>query len=188
MTDSTDFLPHFITEPIYVIAGEEQPVAEEQVAEAVETTATEAPVNVQQTSVVEEPREEIKVKPIPTLGQNLKSCVILVESDDEVLDETSKAFLYKILSSVKRGENDVLIANLKEVAQDSIEALLAEHNHKQVLSFGSKKFSKTATIEPYTPLQEGHKTYLNCDSLTAISEDVEKKKALWKALQSIFLG
>lgn len=186
MTDSSDFLPHFITEPIYVIAGEEQPqTAVEPVAPEVTSTTAEEDSSPQ---VVEEPQEAIIIKPIPTEGQNLKGCVIFVESSEPILDTASKEFLYKVLSSVKRGENDVLIANIADVEADSIEALLAEQNHKQVLCFGSNKFDKLKGETLYSPKQDGHKTYLCCDSLTAIAQDVEKKKALWKALQSIFLG
>ncbi len=176
------FLSHFIEEPIYLIkeAIDTHSVVEEVKKETVAVVPEET------VAAVEEPKAPVLMKPLPTIGKNLKSCVILVNWTEEPI-ESEKELLLKILSSVKRSEDDVLITSASNASLEQIEALLAEHGHKHLIDFGTSKFSPIAHAEVYTPVQDGMKKYLKTDTLDSISKDVEKKKALWKALQEVFL-
>lgn len=165
------FLSQFIEEPIYLIEEE------------AERNAYQETVEHKEAEKVEEPKVEIS--PLPTFGSNLKHCIILVNWTEEV--DTEKEFLLKIMASVKRSKNDVLIAMLGNASQEQVDALLAEHNHRQLLDFGTGKLSKTDQAEYYTAWKDAGKTYLKAHSLAEIAQDVDKKKLLWKELQQIFL-
>ena len=172
------FLSHFIEEPIYLIK-------EEQVAEAVESTI-EAPEPTNEPTVAEEP-DPVYVKPLPTAGDNLKHCIVLVSSEDEVLEEVSKAFLLKIMAAVKRQAGDILITNCKDASEDQIEALLANNNHRHLLDFNTGAVSHLKNAAPYAIQQERGIFMLKADRLDQIEQNVDMKKALWKALQEMFL-
>lgn len=182
------FLSEFINEPLYLIKDEGVRIKEEGLStegKAVEPrdypqAEPEAP------TMVEEPKAKVELKPVPTSGQNLKGCIILVKWENrEVAEE--KELLLKILSSVKKTEQDVLIAQASGTSEEQIEALLAEQNHKQVLDFGTNKLPQLSKSDFYQITTDGPKKYLKAHALSEIASDVEKKKALWRALQEIFL-
>lgn len=185
-----NFLPYFIEEPIYVIKGdtkaESAPATEEIVEPEVptETTVAEAPEVVQE-SKVEEP-EPVYVKALPTAGDNLKHCIVLVSSEEAILEESLQAFLYKIMGSVKRKSEDILLANCHQADEEQIAALLANNNHRHVLTFGVNLLPVLASASPYTIVKEGAVSMLKADELSLIDQQTEKKKALWKALQEMF--
>lgn len=188
------FLPHFITEDIYVIEEESGPANEtkpqiEKEPPAVETSQVAEPAPVVEPTQVAEPEPVIgSPKPLPTLGKNLKNCLIFVASDDEVIGQDDLNFLLSILKAIKLAQEDVLIANVKEASGEQIAALMEEQSHRQLLSFGFSGLDQLAATTHYEISTVGHRSYLKADPLTAISADVEKKKALWKALQSMFLN
>lgn len=168
------FLSEFIKEPLYLIKEEIQ--APKNYTQA----TTDEPAQ------VEEPKEKVALKPVTTSGQNLKGCIILVDWENgEVTEE--KDLLLKILGSVKRTENDVLIAHASGTSQEQIEALLAEQNHRHVLDFGTAKLTHLSTAGTYEIKENGPKKYLKAHPISEISTDIEKKKALWKSLQEMFL-
>jgi len=199
-----NFLAHFIEEPIYLIkenrvttkepAVDETPEAIPVPAEASASqdiqTETVKPDNVQADApapvVVEEPAAPVYVKPLPTAGDNLKHCIVLVDSTDELLEEPLKELLYKIMGSVKRKPEDVLLANCKNADPAQIEALLANNNYRHVLAFGTEVLAELKGVTSYAIHQVGPKSFLKADSLTEITTNVDKKKALWKALQEMF--
>ncbi|WP_420386557.1 hypothetical protein [Roseivirga sp.] len=170
------FLAEFITEPLYLISEKDQvkadyPSVEEKAAEPAR---------------VEEPKAKVELKALTTSGNNLKGCIILVSWGDEAV-ASEKELLLKILSSVKLGEGDVLIAHASGASHEQIEALLAEQNHKHVLDFGTSLLDQVKNSPSYTPVANGYKKYLKADRLDSIATSVDQKKALWKALQDIFL-
>jgi len=174
------YLPNLINEDIYVIkenssAPEVRAVAKEVID--IETVPENS---------VEEPAT-VYVQPLPTEGNNLKHCLVFVESTETILDKDSKTFLENILKSVKRSLEDILIVNVKEANEEQIQAILAEQNHRQLLVFGSEKMTSLKDIDNYSVYSENHKSFLKADGLDTISKAVEKKKALWAALQEIFL-
>lgn len=177
MADS-NFLAEFIKEPVYVIQ-EAQSVQED--SKVITEPAKEA-------TVVAEPEVKLSTPtPLPTKGENLKHCIILVNTDAEVIGASDEAFLYKILGAVKRQPNDVLIANVNKVNNDSLAAFLAEHNHKHLLAFGPNQLSNDVDATLYEPTKISGKSYLLTEDLGIIAQNQDKKKALWKALQTMFL-
>ena len=177
-----NFLAEFIQEPIYVINEKDDPKGSTQVKEA-------GNHDEQSAAMVEEAAVPLASPPtpLPTKGENLKHCIILVKTDVEVIGAADEAFLYKILGAVKRQANDVLIANVSKANQESINALLAEHNHRHLIGFGLETLPIPGQSSLYETVLLSGKQYLLAEDLSTISEDKEKKKALWKALQSMFL-
>ncbi|OEK04840.1 hypothetical protein [Roseivirga misakiensis] len=187
MTDS-DFLHLFIEEPIYIIDGEgpDMAVSKDESSPIANPTPLKEETPEIASSVVEEPAAPVYVKPLPTLGENLKHCIVLVDSAEEILEEPLKALLYKIMGSVKRNPDDILLANCRNADSDQLEALLANNNHRHVLSFGCDLLPQLKGLDNYEIQREGPKSFIKGDSLVNIQDDVEKKKALWKALQEMF--
>ncbi|GAB5524614.1 MAG: hypothetical protein Roseis2KO_24860 [Roseivirga sp.] len=209
------FLPHFITEDIYVIKEEATPLKEEAVTTSqepqpavVEKTApapapvTEAPksetvkpaepakptiptIEPAPAMEVKEP-EPVYLKPLPTEGNNLKHCLLLVESGDTILEAPLKALLEKIMSAVKRSLDDVLLVNVREASTEQIEALLSEQNHRHLIAFGTTKVAELNNATLYQLTEVNRKSYLKADALSAIAQNVEMKKALWGALKGMF--
>ena len=83
--------------------------------------------------------------------------------------------------------DDILLVNIKAANDKQIQALMAEQNHRHLLCFGSEKLALLKSIKAYSVHAENHKFYLKADALNLISTTVEKKKALWSALQEMFL-
>ena len=178
-----NFLAEFIQEPVYVIREENFSPSDDAIVPK--------QVEIQETAprVTEEPEVVLATppKPLPTKGENLKHCIILLNTEAEIIGASEEEFLYKILGAVKRQANDVLIANIKDANQESIDALLAEHNHRHLIAFGLEKLPIEANSDLYEISSISGKQYLLTDHLSDISQNQDKKKALWKALQSMFL-
>jgi hypothetical protein len=208
------FLPHFITEEIYVIKEEsdvlksptqedtravteaaEPPVKaslteatgpQTEVKEKAHVAAPEKPAPTPEPAPVAKEPEPVYLKPLPTEGSNLKHCLILVESEADVLEADLKALLEKIMASVKRSMDDVLLVNVKDADTAQIEALLSEQNHRHLITFGSQKVTALHNTKTYELTQVGHKSYLKADALPDISTEVALKKALWASLKAMF--
>jgi len=191
-----NFLAHFIEEPLYVIKEDSSPTPNTSVAapvEAKDEPKPEGTIPSQETAIanapvtVEEPAAPVYVKPLPTAGNNLKHCIILVDSSEELLEAPLKELLYKIIGAVKRNPEDILLANCRDAGKDQIEALLANNNHKHLLAFGTDVLTELQGVQPYETHKPKYVAMLKADSLSEIASDVDKKKALWKALQEMFL-
>ncbi len=207
------FLPHFITEDIYVIKEEgellkpETPAVEKvaqpaavseaptasKTVEAPQQKAPEPtpapkptmPVIEPAPAVVKEP-EPVYLKPLPTEGNNLKHCLLLVESNEAVLEAALKGLLEKIMGAVKRSMDDVLLVNVKDASTEQIDALLSEQNHRHLIAFGTSKIAALHNAPLYQLMEVNRKSYLKADTLAAIAQNVEMKKALWGALKAMF--
>ncbi|MCE7992389.1 MAG: hypothetical protein HEP71_10425 [Roseivirga sp.] len=209
------FLPHFITEDIYVIKEEqkllqaEAPATSTAVEPAVAPTPSPAPVADAPAPKTEAPEpaptakpvtptvdpappmiakepEPVYLKPLPTEGNNLKHCLLLVESDEAVLEAPLKALLEKIMGAVKRSLDDVLLVNVREANTEQIEALLSEQNHRHLIAFGTNRVTELNNAPLYQLSQVKGKNYLRADALSAIAQNIEMKKALWGALKGMF--
>tara|TARA_A100000171_G_scaffold761_1_gene965 strand:- start:652 stop:1236 length:585 start_codon:yes stop_codon:yes gene_type:complete len=186
MAEDISFLSHFITEEIYliqddVVAVSAQPVKTEEV-----DTLEEKRPQTEPAPIVQE-AEPIYIKPLPTEGNNLKHCLIFFEDVQPQLKAEKKAFLLKILSSVKRGLDDVLLVNVKEASPEQIEAVLNEFNHRHVLIFNSKKLDGYTESPVYEVKEDRKKFFMKADDLGEIESTVALKKALWAGLQKMFL-
>lgn len=185
-----NFLPYFIEEPVYVInadaLSEEAPVIED--VSSPEIPAPEPSTEVSKTEqapIVEEPAP-VYVKALPTAGDNLKHCIVLVNSQEDILEESLQTLLYKIMGSVKRKSEDILLVNCYQADEEQIAALLANNNHRHVLAFGVNLLPALTTASPYAIVKDGAVSMLKADGLDLIDQETEKKKALWKALQEMF--
>ena len=174
-----DLLKYFIPEPIYLIRNEQSVVENETTLDTL-TKANES-------TTISEESTTVCVNPLPTLGTNLKNCVVLVASDDEVLGQKEKTFLLKIMRAVKRQEDDILIVNCKKATQDHIESLLTSHNPRHLLDFDSGKLALSAALPYYEVKQQKGMSLVKAHALSRIEQELTLKKALWKVLQEIFL-
>jgi len=206
MAEDISFLSHFITEEIYLIKDNIAPTQKTKVEKVVEApiekanpaptkevmTEEVAETTVAKTSppsptpVVEEPKP-VYIKPLPTEGNNLKHCLIFFEAEQPQLEGEKKAFLLKILTSVKRSLDDVLLINVKEASSEQIEAVLNEFNHRHVLVFDSKKLDSYNNSPVYEVKEDRKKFYMKADDLTLIESTVALKKSIWAGLQKMFL-
>ena len=177
MSNGRSFLPHFITDDIYVI---------DKKIKSKDTASQEILAEPEQTPIVEEPTiEPVALKPIPTHGENLKHCIVMFSAEGK-LDSGSKDLLFKILAVINRKPKDVLMANVHGCSAESIEALIQENNHRQLISFGVRKPNLLGEASLYEPISEKGKHFLLSDHLQEIAKDNTKKRALWQALQFIF--
>lgn len=198
MSDQS-FLAHFITEDLYVLkeevkvpekAEEAKPEPQAEELPAKESVAEEKPAYKEESALfepskVEEP-EPVYLKPLPTEGSNLKHCLVLVESDNPILQNDLKGLLEKIMGAVKRSMDDILLVNVKAASDEQLEALLSEQNHRHLLAFGTHKVQQLIEVGKYELTLIERKSYVKADSLKTISENIELKKALWKVLKEMF--
>jgi hypothetical protein len=179
MEDKHAYLPYFIDETIYVIASSQQ-----QEADAPEQAIAEAPEHAPAPTTSAE-TSPIDLNPIVTFGENLKHCIVLFSSSTKISPE-SKDLLFKILGAINRTPKDALMANVHGCSSEQLQALLAEHNHRHLISFGITNIPQLSEAQPYQPITEKGKYYILSDHLEAVAVDLDKKKALWKALKNIF--
>lgn len=208
------FLPHFITEDIYVIKKEGELLKPETPATSVATEsapAVESEPAITKTAEVQPPKapepvtapkpamtviepvpvavkepEPVYLKPLPTEGNNLKHCLLLVESNEAVLEAALKGLLEKIMGAVKRSMDDVLLVNVKDASIEQIDALLSEQNHRHLIAFGTNKIAALNNASLYQLIEVNRKSYLKADALAAIAQNVDMKKALWGTLKAMF--
>lgn len=179
------FLKHFITEPVFVIPGEELPAARTEPKEGkAETVAEEA------AEVYQQPEPEQKqVKELMFKGSNRRQVLVIVDQpEEEFINATDEAFLSKIIGAIKLDINDIAIANFPKNDDLNKETLL-KFNATKYIVFGvddSKLFKDN--LPPYQIIaMDNGKQVLNCSSLAAIAGDATQKKLLWTALQKMFL-
>lgn len=190
MSEDNSFLPHFITDDIYLIPGKKEINTQsiEKVAAVPEKEETSSATHIVQTSIetpeVREP-EPVTLKPIQTHGENLKHCIVMFSAENK-LDTNSKDLLFKILAAIDRKPKDVLMANVYGCSNESIEALINENNHRHLISFGVQQPDLLSNAEVYSPISNKGKQYLLSDHLEEVAVDTNKKRALWGALQTIF--
>ena len=167
------FLAHLITEDLYVLKEKVKTKPQTEELPAIEPLKAEE-------------SEPIYLSPLPTEGSNLKHCLVLAESENPMPENDLKELLEKIMAAVKRSMDDILLVNVKAASDDQLEALLSEQNHRHLLAFGTRKVRQLAEAGKYELKLIDGKSYLKADSLKAISENMELKKALWKVLKEMF--
>lgn len=181
MEDKKVYLPYFLEETIYKVREGSATVQESSSSIEQAEEVHQQPTSIA-TSVNAEP---VAVKPIVTFGENLKHCIVLFSSEHKI-SVASKDLLFKILASINRTPKDALMANVYDCSQEQIEALLSEHNHKHLISFDVKQTTELSQADPYTPYSSKGKHYILSDDLEVVATDIDKKKALWKALKEVF--
>ena len=187
MSERFNFLSNFITEEIFVI--KEGTIASNEAVEVKEPTTEKVVCVPASTEIVNEVAESpaVYLKSLPTEGENLKHCLVFFESTDNQLDNTQKSFLLKVMGSVKRSLNDILLVNVHAASPEQIDAALNEFNHRHIIAFGTNKLDKYVGDTPYNLIEDKKKLYLKADDLSNIEKTVELKKSLWGCLQKMFL-
>ncbi len=123
---------------------------------------------------------------------------ILVGFLNEQRDEL-EVFVKKIISAAKIDlENDCLIlmahpdtvgrGDADIVSLPSFSQLRSQHKIEKVVLFGIKGKDMGFNIETplYIPFEFNYCQFLFADKLSAIENSMERKKALWSALQTLF--
>ena len=150
----------------------------ESVAPGPETTETNA---------VAEPAEDLiapdKAVAWPVKGANNRKVLILVnESQADFINEQDYSLLVKILTAIKLQPDDTGIVNLANTSIASLDELAPYARYCII-------FDETFTLvnaEMYAPATVDGITYLKSHPLGMISKEVNLKKSLWTALQTVF--
>jgi len=140
--------------------------------------------------------DEEQIKPISLqsesirfLGSYTKNILILINDADAIhLNEKDLQFLTDILSACKLTIAEVGILNIHHQQHITFQDIIDQIAPNNIFSFGVTEniiqlpFSNTSlTIE-----QHQHIFCINAPSLETLSNDVDKKKALWMCLKKIF--
>ncbi|MBL6445926.1 hypothetical protein JMN32_06380 [Fulvivirga sp. 29W222] len=179
------FLKHFITEPVFVIPGEELVASitgsREEKAEAI---VEEAPAIYQSQEATKKKAKEVTFK-----GSNKKQILVIVDQPgEEFINAADESFLSKIMGAIKLDINDIAIINFSNNSELNKELLL-DFSATRYLMFGidDSKLLK-GNFPPYQIMDIGNnKQVLICSALATIASDPSQKKLLWTALQKMFL-
>lgn len=124
-----------------------------------------------------------------SFGKNHKSCVILVnEPQHTILSQQDITFLENILKAIQYNLNDVIIINISNKAI-SLSEIQKEYSIKQLILFNILPFEieiKHKNIRQYEIIEHEKMFLLAVDSLQVITQNINKKKALWVSLQRMF--
>ncbi|MDQ3290330.1 MAG: hypothetical protein M3Q05_03465 [Bacteroidota bacterium] len=124
------------------------------------------------------------------IGNNQKGLVLLVSLPEPAYQELTKnEFLIKILGAIKYTPNDVAFVNAFQVKPVNIFELGKEVQLNHLIVFGKNIVDMTgdSRVGYYKPASIGRTPLLIVEELDAIEKDVNKKKQLWAALQTMFL-
>lgn len=168
------FLPLFISEPVYAI-DEPIPIV----------TETFPPSKAPVLPIVEK---------VPMLGDNNKLILVLVDEDHiEFISQPDQALLHNILKAVHLSPQDIALVNVRKIQLESslIPQALENIPFHTLISFGAQVagwslcnyFSKYAVST-----EDANRKILLADRLSEIANDPPKKKRLWQCLQQLFAG
>ncbi len=124
------------------------------------------------------------------VGENKKGLVLLVSLPDAAFQALPKnEFLTKIIGAIRYTPADVGYINALHLKPINSHDLSKEVTVNHLLVFGKNILDMTADsrVSYYKPASIGRTPLLIVEELEAIERDVNKKKQLWAALQSMFL-
>ncbi|MGB3588486.1 MAG: hypothetical protein WBA23_18210 [Tunicatimonas sp.] len=136
--------------------------------------------------VVDEAQGETVYQP---LGENRCRILLLVEElETHHVSDSGKELLEKILLALKLSFEDVCLVNVSHCKTPN--QLESKLEFKSCISFGMPpedwQFSNFS--RKYEVIKdESERAFLWADPLSEIATDVEKKKALWLSLKTLFL-
>ncbi len=171
MDQQSELLKYIYQEDDIFIVDEQQ----EQVAKAIEKPLE---VNSSSPPIASEP------EPITFFGENSRGILILVnDPTSEFLNTQDLNLLMKIIEAgLKFSKKDIALVNIFKFPTSRV---VQEISHNNLISFGT--IETISTDKPLNQVIDFHgKKTLFSHQLSEISMDVEKKKELWKALQSMF--
>lgn len=175
------FYQQLFTEPIFVVPEKTPIVAPEPVATSAPTISP---------AELERLGNTAPLQKYPIIGENRKGLVLLFslpEKDFQAI--TKNDFLIKIIGAIKYTPADVAFVNALGRQPVNIHELSKEINLAHLIVFGKNIVDMTADsrVSYYKPASIGRTPLLIAEDLASIELDVNKKKLLWGALQTIFL-
>ncbi|QNF35192.1 hypothetical protein HUW51_21645 [Adhaeribacter swui] len=177
------FFQQLYTEPLFIIPEPSEIVAPAPAA-AVVPQETISPEEIDRWGSTQ------PVKKYPLVGENKKGLVILVSLPEQAFSALPKnEFLIKILGAIRYTPQDVGYVNAQQTKSVNIHDLSKEVTLNHLLVFGKNILDMTedSRVSYYKPASIGRTPLLIAEDLAAIELDVNKKKQLWGALQSMFL-
>ncbi len=130
-------------------------------------------------------KEDIPKEKATQHYQPKQKVIVLVNQ----LNPTDSELLGKILGAVKLDLQSVDIIELDKNLAVNLSQIFTQNSVNQLITFGIdlSKVSIDVKLTPYQILENQGIKFIYSDSLTAIQNDVPKKKALWGALQGMFV-
>jgi hypothetical protein len=122
-------------------------------------------------------------------GDNKQGVVILVDiATPNLYKSPDFAFLVKVLEAVKLTLNECAILNLHENDAVTLSDLGEVTALKKLLLFGvsAGRVGISSVTPSYTVNEHENIQWLQVDTLSAISENRDKKQGLWAGLKRIF--
>ncbi len=166
----------FAGEQLYVIP--EKKVLNEEVS--VEKKQIVAPIAEQVVATIKVEKVQEPLHFVPN-----HRVVILVDD----CSDADQALLGKILTAVKLNLNQVDLVRLADLSQMNARTAFSQNLISHFITFGValQKIKLEIPLNPYQTKEIKNIRFLFSDALSELQNDVEKKKALWKALQEMFL-
>lgn len=125
------------------------------------------------------------------LGKGIKKCIILVnDSNNNFIDQTNLTFLENILKAIDYSLDDISLINFHHY-KISFQKIKEQYNPKHIILFDVNAFQlgiEDEHILQYESTQIENIQLISAESLTIIQNNIDKKKALWMALQRIFIN
>ncbi len=129
------------------------------------------------------------LKKCTIFGQNHKSCIILVKNLlYPILSKQDLTFLENILKAIQYTLEDVVIINIKD-QKITLENIQEEYAVEKLILFDILAFEigiQNKNIRQYEVFELEKIHVLTANSLQEITQNIDKKKALWIALQRMF--
>lgn len=171
------YLKYLINEEVYVI--------DEKVDNTPEASVSN-PAPESSTPVVEEDSTNYKLD-ISIQGKSDSKIVILNnDASNKFIRQEDENFLKNILSAVKLDITQVALIN-KHNVDLNVKSIIEQLNPEIILTFNVPQSDVLDSSEPYQVASYQSCKIVTADSLQDISLDKNKKKALWEALQMLFL-
>jgi hypothetical protein len=198
MNKDYSFLPHFLTENIYVVKENFEAYSigsksdgflsstHSKELSSIETIQKNPENITSKMSMADSSTASSPALTLPLKGKNLKGILIAVEDyDNEYINAGDEAFLLKILAAVKLSPEDVAILNTAGISGDQV-LLINEISYDKFILFGVTKAIVPDEIPNYSISTIYNKRILKADGLKDIQEDQTKKLKLWENLKMLF--
>lgn len=166
----------FAGEQLYVIP--EKTVQKDEVS--VEKKLIVAPI-------AEQVVAEVKVEKVQEPLHFVPNHRVVILVDD--CSDADQALLGKILTAVKLNLNQVDLVRLADLSQMNARTAFSQNLISHFITFGValQQIKLEIPLNPYQTKEIKNIRFLFSDALSELQNDIEKKKALWKALQEMFL-
>lgn len=175
------FYQHLFTEHLFIVP-EKQPAPTDSV-----TDDDLKPIS---TAEIEDLGRTVHPRKYPIIGDNKKGLVLLFSLSEPAFQALCQnEFLIKIIGAIRYTPADVAFVNALNIKPVNVHELSKELNLANLIVFGKNILDMTpdSRVSYYKPASIGRTPLLIVEDLAAIELDVNKKKQLWAALQSIFL-